>query len=532
MAASTHTATAFRGTFFHTPAYGRLEVLRDHVVVVQAGKIVRMADASMEAAVLREFGLTEARRLKVGQYFCPGFIDTHVHAPQYKFTGGGTDVPLMEWLKKYTFPAECSFQDLRAAAHRYSLLVKRFLSNGTTTAMYYGSLHLAPNKVLVDTIEALGQRAVVGKVNMDRHSPDNYIEPLEQGLKEAEEFIQYTLAKASHRIQPCITPRFIPTCTPEMMKGLAGLARKYNTHIQSHISECCGEVNCVREMHPEYASDAAVFEEMGLLTGRTVMAHGTLLSDDDIRQLAARGTAVSHCPLSNFFLGDACFRVNHALKLGLKVGLGTDVAGGISPSMLTAQRMAVVNSRCLRAHKLANSGGTIVTPEMEVDVISWRDALWLATMGGAQALDLADRVGTFEVGKEFDALLVDTTVQGGPFDVFDDEEDEHAFEKFINLGDDRNLVEVYVQGVCVKRGDTFPMEPALVHTKAAAAGAMMVRADVTAAGGAAGAVIDRVSTESSDTSIGGNGTMDAEPDGEEDDAGTRSEPAAKRSRAL
>ncbi len=90
--------------------------------------------------------------------------------------------------------------------------------------------------------------------------------------------------------------------------GLAGLARKYNTHIQSHISECCGEVNCVREMHPEFASDTAVFEEMGLLTGRTVMAHGTLLSDDDIRQLAVRGTAVSHCPLSNFFLGDACFR--------------------------------------------------------------------------------------------------------------------------------------------------------------------------------------------------------------------------------
>ncbi|PNH11926.1 Guanine deaminase [Tetrabaena socialis] len=368
--------TIFRGTFFHTPAYGQLDALRDTLVVVQDGKIARIAPGSEEAAVMREFGLQQVRQLQArmameGQYFVPGFIDTHVHAPQYKFTGTGTDVPLMDWLEKYTFPSECSFRDLEAAQHRYSLLVKRFLANGTTTAMYYGSLHLAPNTVLVDTIEALGQRAVVGKVNMDRHSPEDYMESTADGLRDAEEFLKYTLAKKSSRIMPCITPRFIPTCTPELMK------------------------------------------------------------------------------------------VAHALSLGLKVGLGTDVAGGISPSMLTAQRMAVVNSRCLRAHKLAVAGGTRVTPEMETDVITFKEALWLATMGGAQALDLADRIGSFEVGKEFDALLVDTAMGGtsGPFDVFADEDDLNHFEKFINLGDDRNLVEVYVQGVCVKRGSAFLLDP-------------------------------------------------------------------------
>ncbi len=112
----------------------------------------------------------------------------------------------------------------------------------------------------------------------------------------------------------------------------------------------------MRHLHPEYKSDAHVFDSCGLLdSGRqTLMAHGTLLSDDDIRFLADKGVSISHCPLSNFFLGDACFRVNHAMGLGLKVGLGTDVAGGISPSMLTAIRMAVINARCLRAHKLAS----------------------------------------------------------------------------------------------------------------------------------------------------------------------------------
>ena len=398
-------------------------------------------------------------RLEEGQFIIPGLIDTHVHAPQYKFTGTGTDVPLMEWLQKYTFPTESSYKDLNAAAHRYDLLVKRFLANGTTTATYFGTIHLEANKILVDSIIALGQRAVVGKVNMDRESPDSYVESTEQGLIDAEEFVKFTLAKNSSRIYPCITPRFIPTCTVESMKGLSAIAKKYDVHIQSHISECCGEVSFVRHLHPEHKTDAHVFDEVGLLTNKSLMAHGTLLTDDDIRLLAARGTSVSHCPLSNFFLGDACFRVNNAMKLGLKVGLGTDVAGGISPSMLSSIRMAVVNSRCLRAHKLAVKGGLEVTPEMEEDVISFKEGLYLATMGGARALNIDHQVGSFEEGKEFDALLVDVNVEGGPFDIFDGDTIEDQFEKFINLGDDRNILEVYVQGVLVKSGDQFLQSP-------------------------------------------------------------------------
>ncbi|KAL6750281.1 hypothetical protein V8C86DRAFT_2816921 [Haematococcus lacustris] len=450
---------AFRGTLVHTPAYGQMDIMLDKVVIVQNGKIVKITAGSEEATVLDIWDIpaSAVRRLADGEFLMPGLIDTHVHAPQYKFTGTGTDVPLMEWLRKYTFPVESSYQDVAAAKYRYPLLVKRFLSNGTTTATYFGSLHLEPNKVLVDVIAELGQRAVVGKVNMDRESPDSYMEPTQQGIEEAEAFIKYTLAKKCGRLYPCITPRFIPTCTVEMMRALADLARKYHVHVQSHISECCGEVSCVRHLHPEHASDTHVFDSVGLLdSGRqTLMAHGTLLSDDDIRHLAAKGVSVSHCPLSNFFLGDACFRVNHSMALGLKVGLGTDVAGGISPSMLTAIRMAVVNSRCLRAHKLALKGGYQVTPDMEVDVLSYKEGLYLATLGGAKALGIDHQVGTFAEGKDFDALIIDINVPGGPFDVFDGDTLEDQFEKFINLGDDRNIVEVYVAGAAVKLGDTF-----------------------------------------------------------------------------
>lgn len=448
---------AFRGTLVHTPNYGQMDMLIDRILVICEGKIVAIECGSKEDEVLAKHGIrpSSVRRLEDGQFIMPGLIDTHVHAPQYKFTGTGTDMPLMEWLKKYTFPAESSFTDLEAAHYRYNLLVKRFLANGTTTATYFGSMHLEPNKVLVDSVIDLGQRAVVGKVNMDRESPDDYMEPTQQGLADAEEFVKYTLAKKSTRVYPCITPRFIPTCTMESMKGLAKIAKQYNVHIQSHISECCGEVNFSKHLHPEHESDAYVFDEAGLLTSKSLMAHGTLLKDDAIKLLVERGTSVSHCPLSNFFLGDACFRVNHAMKLGLKVGLGTDVAGGISPSMFSSIRMAVVNSRCLRAHKLAVKGGYDVTPDMEEDVISFKEGLYLATLGGARALNIDDQVGTLEVGKEFDALLVDVNVPGGPFDIFDGDSIEDQFEKFINLGDDRNICEVYVAGALVKAGDEF-----------------------------------------------------------------------------
>ncbi|KAG1674922.1 hypothetical protein FOA52_014715 [Chlamydomonas sp. UWO 241] len=494
-----HHVKVFRGTLVHTPLYGQMDMLLDRIVVVIGAKIDQIVHGDAEGEVLASLGVSpeQVTRLQDGQFLMPGLIDTHVHAPQYKFTGTGTDVPLMEWLKKYTFPAETSFQDLEQARHRYDLLVKRFLSNGTTTATYFGSLHIEPNKVLVDSIVRLGQRAVVGKVNMDRESPDNYIEGTAQGLADAEEFVQgmhrawrtrrslynmdnniegtaqgladaeefvqYALATKCSRVYPCITPRFIPTCTMESMKGLAAIARKYDVHIQSHISECCGEVSFSRHLHPEFRCDAHVFDEAGLLTNKTLMAHGTLLDDDAIRLLVERGTSVSHCPLSNFFLGDAWFRVNHTMNLGLKVGLGTDVAGGISASMLTSIRMAVVNARCLRAHKLHVKGGFdnkmtarfTVTPDMEEDLISYKEGLYLATMGSARAINIDDKVGSFEVGKEWDALLVDVNVPGGPFDIFDGDSMEDQFEKFINLGDDRNIVEVYVQGTCVKRGDEF-----------------------------------------------------------------------------
>uniref|UniRef100_A0A7S0VP69 Guanine deaminase n=1 Tax=Polytomella parva TaxID=51329 RepID=A0A7S0VP69_9CHLO len=453
----------FRGCFFHAPEYGHIESLLDNLMVVKDGKIVHVGPGSEEASALAEYSIKEdaVYRIKEGQFFIPGFIDTHVHAPQYKFAGTATDLPLLDWLKTYTFPTESRFSDLKAALSRYSLLLKRFLRNGTTTAMYYGTIHLEATKLLADLVELSGQRAVLGKVCMDQNSIEDYVEETNRSLEETETFVKYVRSKQCTRVDPCITPRFIPTCSMPLMKGLSNLASKYKCHIQSHISECCGEVNWVKDLHPSYGSDTELFDELGLLTNKAVMAHGTFLSDKDMKLMSRRGAAISHCPLSNFFVGDACFPVNRAISSGLKVGLGTDIAGGMSASILSAMRSAVVNSRAIRAFNIAQSGGTKVTPEMEKDVITYKEALYLATMGGAESLDLADRIGSFHVGKEFDALLVDPLVPMGPFDVFEDESPSLVVEKFLNLGDDRNILEVYVQGQLVRKEGRFMLDDRL-----------------------------------------------------------------------
>lgn len=200
-----------------------------------------------------------------------------------------------------------------------------------------------------------------------------------------------------------------------------------------------------------------LFDEAGLLTDRCVMAHGVCLSDQELAVLAERGTAIAHCPLSNFFFADVILRVKHCLHIGVKIGLGTDVSGGYSPSMLASVRNAVIASKALRMAAL--SADPFCPPEhADRDLMTWKEALYLATIGGASALGLQERVGNLEVGKQFDCLVVDCgscRVRGidtnpFPFDVFPDDSTLDRLEKFVQIGDDRNIRHVYIGGRCLK----------------------------------------------------------------------------------
>jgi guanine deaminase len=448
-----------------------LKLCLNHVMGVNhEGTIVKFDPAS--SWDLRMWiGRSEFRSLSSQEFVTPGFVDLHIHAPQYSFAGTATDRPLLGsdgWLETYTFPVEASlnegsFPDVRKYAHRiYDAVVRKTLSHGTTTACYFATLHLEPCKILVDIACQLGQRALVGKVCMDRNSPENYIQSTKQNIQETVELIKYILEKKngstpSHllpRIWPIITPRFIPTCTPELLTQLGKIAADFDCHIQSHISESLDEIAFTQALEQTTTSprtDAEIFESHALLTDKCIMAHGVYLSDSDGELMHRRGAAVAHCPRSNvFFAGGSTFPCRHWMEQGHLVGLGTDIAGGYHPSILDSARMAVIASYGLRSPQQQAQSAQ---QEQDDSKLDYRHAFYLATLGGARALGFSDKIGSFAVGMEFDALIWSPSSN---IDTFDSDTTADIFQKLMNLGDDRNVKQVFIQGnvVMTRSGET------------------------------------------------------------------------------
>jgi guanine deaminase len=279
------------------------------------------------------------------EFLCPGFVDLHIHAPQYTFAGTGTDCSLFDWLETYSYPAETRLQDLELAENVYRKVVQRTLSTGTTTAVYFATLHLAPCQVLVDVAVDYGQRALVGKVSMDRHSPDNYCQSLATNLRETEALIDYVHQKVGKAelststnarlplVLPLVTPRFLPTCSHALLQGLGALVQKHNCHVTTHISQSEGQVAWSRRLDGDQGrTDAAVLNAHHLLTDKCILAHGLCLTTKDWDLLKDHGSALAHCPMSNFFFGGTALRTRRLLERGNLVGLATDVAGGYPPS--------------------------------------------------------------------------------------------------------------------------------------------------------------------------------------------------------
>ncbi|KAM8885720.1 guanine deaminase isoform 2-T3 [Spinachia spinachia] len=280
-----------------------------------------------------------------------------------------------------------------------------------------------------------GQRALVGKVCMDTNdSVKHYKETKQESQEETCRFIQELLKRQYPLVRPVVTPRFALSCTGALLGHLGEIAKKHKLHIQSHVSENIEEVKLVKELFPEFESYTDVYLKHNLLTDKTVMAHGCHLSDEELVLFKETGASLSHCPNSNISLCSGFLNVRNVLKHQVKLGLGTDVAGGYSASMLDAVRRARDTSKVL----------TIQNPEHET--LTFEEVFRLATLGGSQALSLDDKTGNFEVGKDFDALRVNVAAPGGPMDLIQSEEPKIILEKFLNLGDDRNIAEVYVAG--------------------------------------------------------------------------------------
>ncbi|HWU60417.1 MAG TPA: guanine deaminase [Ensifer sp.] len=437
---------------FHAPECGEVEVL-DNVLIAIGGDGV-IVDVVYPDERRFQAVKSDAERhgdlvvLPNGSYLLPGFVDCHVHAPQYPQLGSALDVPLEVWLHKYTFPLEARFADLAYARRVYDLLVSDLLANGTTTALYFATIHQEATRLLADICLEKGQRALVGKVAMDHpeNCPDYYRDvSADAAVEGTRALIDYIFAhpdNAAGLVKPVITPRFIPACTDAALEGLGRLAQECGCHVQTHCSESDWAHSYVLDRHG--ITDAQSLYRFGLLGRHTMLAHSNFLTASDMELLKTREAAVAHCPLSNAFFAGAVFPLRAALEKGLNVGLGTDISGGPSASMFEASRSAITVSRMLESGvdpEEASAERASGKPAR----IDFRQAFHVATAGGAKALDLP--VGQFAPGYAFDAMLIDCTAPGGTIRLWDEAEaSDDLLQRIIFTASKGNIAKVWVAG--------------------------------------------------------------------------------------
>ncbi|KAK4195242.1 putative guanine deaminase [Triangularia verruculosa] len=459
MVAAHGQAKTFIGPVIHSLSPSRLEIIPSALLIVDhQGKIntiVKLEQSTSSQQLDQAFNRSPFSldqvvviRLEPGQFLIPGFVDTHNHAPQYAQRGLGQGMHILDWLSKITFPNEAKFSDPVYARKIYTACVEGFLRQGITTASYYGSVHTEATKILADICLEKGQRAYVGKCNMTRNSPDSYMDKsAKDSLAETRECISHvkSIDPEGSLVNYVITPRFAISCDEETLRGLGDIARdNEDSAVQTHFNEARQEMEETQRLFPQFGgSEADLYEEFGLLGKRTILAHCCFMDRHEMERVRKLECGVAHCPISNMTVGGGFMAapVRKFLDNKIKVGLGTDSGGGFSSSMLDAMRQAMIASHARE-----------VMSEGEDKGLSIAEVFYLATLGGATVCCLENKIGSFGEGKEFDGLVIGThgTEQGIMTMVEEDDTLETVFEKFIMTGDDRNVVEVYIQGKCVK----------------------------------------------------------------------------------
>ncbi|CAH0388342.1 unnamed protein product [Bemisia tabaci] len=424
----------YHGTFIHCENFGEIEVLENTAVVVHENKIVAI-DVNIDFEQLlstyktSEHKIREIYRLSDQEFLIPGFIDAHIHGPQFENAGLGYDKALLEWLKAYTFPLEKKFEDVNYATPVYEKVVETTLKNGTTTAAYFGTIHSKSCLKLAKIAKMKKQRAFIGKVNMNMNVPDYLTEDTRQSIRDTKQFIKDVISLDDPRIQPIITPRFAVSCDLNMLEQLGAVQKEFNCHVQTHVSENVDEIEFIKQLFPKHANYTDVYKKANLLGEKTILAHGVHLTDEELELIRETNSSVIHCPASNTCLKSGLCNVRRLLNNKIKVGLGTDVAGGYNPTILDAMRRAI------------DVSNHIFLSNPEYRPLNYKEVFYLATMGGAAALSLGEKIGNFKIGKDFDALLVNMENK-----LIRDLRPEELFQKFLYLGDDRNIKNVFVAG--------------------------------------------------------------------------------------
>lgn len=369
----------------------------------------------------------------------PGMTDLHLHASQYRFRGLGMDLELMDWLNKHAFAEEKKFSDIRYANEIYNNFADELIKSPTTRVCIFATIHTNSTLSLASILDRRGFSAYVGKVNMDRGSPAELTENTEQSVKETEDFIKSVLFECEN-VKPIITPRFVPSCTDELMANLGELRSKYNLPVQSHLSENPEEIKLVKKLNPKARFYGDAYDMFGLFGGnyKAVMAHCVYSSDDEMELMRKNGVYIAHCANSNYSLSSGIAPIRKYLDYGLKVGLGTDIAGGFSISMFRALQDTIAVSKLLWRQD-----------EKSPKPLSFKEAFYLATMGGGEFFG---KVGSFIAGYEADILVLDDSCEKYPVPV----SLEERLERICYLSENNSVYAKYIKGKLVmKKGNGF-----------------------------------------------------------------------------
>lgn len=415
---------ALKGNIIYSKNQNEINCFENSYLICQDGKsmgVFKKLDEKYKDIEVIDFG---------EKIICPGLVDLHIHAPQYNFRGMGMDLELLDWLNTYTFPSEAKFKDEDYAKRSYQRFVDYLKYGPNTRHVIFASLHVKSTQILMDLMEKSKMVSFVGKVNMDRNGGVDLEE------KDADESEKATLdwlesIKGKYKnTYPILTPRFIPSCTDELLEKLRKIKDEYNLPIQSHLSENLGEIEWVKELVPQakfYGDAYNIFDLFGK-NNKTVMAHCVYSNDDEQDLIKENKVFIAHCPDSNTNLTSGIAPAGKYLREGQKIGLGSDVAGGTHASIFKAMADAIKVSK-LR-YRLVDE---------KIKPLSLEEAFYMATLGGGEFFG---KVGSFEKGYEFDAIVIDDEklLEEDKFNL------KQRLERIVYLSKDEDIVSKFVRG--------------------------------------------------------------------------------------
>lgn len=416
-----------KGNICHTPGPDRLETFENACLLCEDGRcggIFREIPGEYSSYPVHDTG---------DSLIIPGLVDLHIHAPQYAFRGLGMDCELLDWLYRHAFPEEAKYSDPAYAETAYGMFASDLKKTATTRAVIFATRHSEATIRLMDLMEKTGLVSYVGKVNMDRDAPEDLKEEdADSSAEDTVRYIEKVLERKYRNTYPIITPRFIPSCTDDLMEKLSAIRRKYNLHVQSHLSENMGEVELVRNLSPEADFYGDAYDRFGLFgkESNTVMAHCVHSSDEEIERMRENGVWVAHCPDCNMNVSSGIAPIRKYIEKGLNIGLGTDVAGGHTPFMFRSIVAAIQVSK-LYWRLVDNTARHL----------SFSESFHLATKGGGSFFGKA---GSFEKGYEFDAVVLDDSSLSHPQKLTVEERLERAVYSEL---DRTGIREKYVRGV-------------------------------------------------------------------------------------